>query len=121
MAILPTADRLVAPANAKIEAVFPTGHAVALRTDSGVDLLIHIGFNTVDLSGRHFKVAVVAGQTVKRGDVLVEFDRRAIVEEGYDITVPVLVRNSVEFDSIRQCCVARDVQELDDLIEVHAR
>lgn len=70
-------DRVVAPSDGKIEAIFPTGHAVAVHTVEGLDVLIHVGLETVKLDGRHFKVNAAVGDIVKRGDVLIEFDREA--------------------------------------------
>lgn len=115
VAVIPTGNRVVAPADAKVEAIFPTGHAVALRTTDGMDVLFHLGFDTVKLQGRHFKVLAKEGDVVKRGDVLIEFDRAAIAFEGYDTTVPVLVRNTAEFSSLKGV-EGKQVDELDPLI-----
>lgn len=120
VAIRPTADRVIAPADAKVEAIFPTGHAVALNTVDGLDVLIHVGLNTVELDGRHFKVHAQVGDTVHAGDVLIEFDRKAIEAEGYDVTVPILVCNSVEFSSIKGP-VGTHVEEMDQLITARER
>lgn len=120
VAIEPTGDRVVAPADSKIEAIFPTGHAVALHTSNGLDVLIHVGLDTVKLAGRHFKVHASVGDQVKQGQVLIEFDRHAISEEGFDVTVPILVCNSVEFASIKGN-IGKDVDELERLITVRER
>ena len=120
VAIAPSGDKVVAPANAKIEAIFPTGHAVALHTDDGLDVLIHVGLDTVKLDGRHFSVHASVGDTVRQGAVLIEFDRPAIVSEGYDVTVPIIICNSVEFASIKGK-VGDAVAELDPLITVKER
>lgn len=120
VAVEPTGNRVVAPADARVVAIFPTGHAVALRTVDGFDVLIHIGIDTVKLQGRHFKVRASQGQDVKRGDVLIEFDREAIRAEGYDIIVPVLLRNVLEYSVIRGC-EGDLVEELDPLLAVRVR
>lgn len=120
VAIRPTGDRVIAPADAKVEAIFPTGHAVALNTVDGLDVLIHVGLDTVELNGRHFKVHAQVGDTVHAGDVLIEFDRQAIADEGYDVTVPILVCNSVEFSSIKGP-VGSHVNEMDQLITARER
>ena len=120
VAIQPDGDSVVAPADAKIEAIFPTGHAVALHTADGLDILIHLGLDTVGLRGRHFTVHAQPGETVVRGDLLIEFDRVAIEEEGYDMIVPVLVRNALEFSSLRPTD-REHVNALDDLIFVRFR
>ncbi|MBY4797287.1 PTS glucose transporter subunit IIA [Collinsella sp. AGMB00827] len=120
VAIQPLSNRVVAPADAKVEVIFPTGHAVALRTDDGLDILIHLGLNTVNLNGEHFVVHAQPGDTVRRGQVLIEFDRRAIASAGFDTIVPVLLRNALEFSSVKPV-VNEIVNELDDLIRVRPR
>lgn len=93
IAIVPTEGKLFSPIDGVVEAVFPTGHAIGLKTDNGAEILIHIGFNTVDLNGRYFDVRVKNGQTIKKGELLVEFDIDKIRNEGYDLTTPVLITN----------------------------
>lgn len=120
VAIEPSGNKVVAPSDSKIEAIFPTGHALALHTKEGLDVLIHIGLDTVKLDGRHFNVKAEVGQTVKKGDVLIEFDREAIQSEGYDVTAPILICNSVEYASIKGN-VGDTVSELDQLITARER
>lgn len=120
VAIVPTGSRVVAPADGKIKTIFPTGHAVAMHTFDGLDVLIHIGMNTVELNGKHFKVCAHNGQVVHKGDVLIEFDRDAIAADGYDLTVPILISNSAEYVSIKGN-TSTDVEELDEVISVRAR
>ena len=120
VAIEPTGDKVVAPSDAKVKAIFPTGHAVALHTDDGLDVLIHVGLDTYKLDGRHFKVRAAEGDSVKRGDVLIEFDRDALRSEGYDITAPILICNSVEYSSIKGN-VGDTVSELERLLTARER
>lgn len=120
VAIEPTGDKVVAPSDAKVKAIFPTGHAVALHTDDGLDVLIHVGLDTYKLDGRHFRVRAAEGDSVKRGDVLIEFDRDAIRSEGYDITAPILICNSVEYSSIKGN-VGDTVSELEKLLTARER
>ena len=120
VAIEPSGDQVVAPSDGKVEAIFPTGHAVALHTNEGLDVLIHVGLDTVKLEGKHFRVHAAVGDTVKRGDVLIEFDRAAILSEGYDVTAPILICNSVEFASIKGE-VGDTTAELDPLITAKER
>lgn len=100
IAIIPNEGEIYSPINGTIEAVFPTGHAFGLKSDSGTEILIHIGFNTVELNGKYFDVKVKNGQVVKKGDLLVEFDIDKVKEEGYDITTPILVTNYDEFAQV---------------------
>lgn len=120
VAIKPTGNRVVAPSEGKIEAIFPTGHAVAVHTVEGLDVLIHVGLETVKLEGRHFKVNASVGDVVSRGDVLIEFDVQAIIDEGFDLTVPILICNSAEYASIKGR-EGTEVGELDQLITVRPR
>lgn len=120
LAVVPSGNRVVAPADGKIASLFPTGHAVAMHTVDGFDILIHIGMDTVKLDGEHFTVHVALGDTVSKGDVLIEFDREAIEAAGYDVTVPVLICNSAEFASIK-CREGKEVDELDKLVTARAR
>lgn len=120
VAIKPTGNKVVAPSDSKVEAVFPTGHAIALHTDEGMDILIHIGLDTVKLDGKYFTVNIEVGQVVHRGDTLIEFDREAIERAGYDVTVPILVCNAVEYASIKGK-VGDEVAELDELIVARER
>lgn len=96
-AVIPANGKVVSPVNGRVTSVFPTGHAVGIVDENGVELLIHIGIDTVKLEGKHFTVRVKDGDVVKKGDLLVEFDKKAIEEEGYDTAVMVVVTNSQEF------------------------
>jgi PTS system beta-glucosides-specific IIC component len=91
VAIIPTGQIVFAPFDAEVAAVFPTGHAIGLRSTAGAEALIHIGIDTVKLGGKHFTVKVEQGQTVRAGDVLIEFDRDAILAEGYDLSTPIVI------------------------------
>ena len=101
VAIVPSEGKLVSPVDGIVSVVFPTGHAVAVTSNNGVEILMHIGFNTVSLDGKYFKVMVAQDETVKRGDILVEFNIDKIKEEGLDITTPMVVTNSSEYSNIR--------------------
>lgn len=102
MAIIPSEGRVFAPFDGTVETIFPTGHAVALKSGDGAEVLIHIGMDTVKLDGKYFTARVKDGDAVKRGDLLVEFDREKIMEAGYDVTTPVVVTNSGDYAGIRQ-------------------
>lgn len=93
VAIRPTSGAVYAPFDATVVAAFPTGHAIGLRGVDGVELLIHVGLDTVKLGGEHFSLKVSSGQEVKAGDLLLEFDGDAIERAGYDLITPVIVTN----------------------------
>lgn len=94
IAVEPTEGKLYAPADGKITVAFPTGHAYGLRTENGLDLLMHIGMDTVELDGQCFTPKVAKGDTVKRGDVIAEFDIPAIKDAGYLLVTPMVITNS---------------------------
>ena len=97
IAIEPSEGRITAPADGSIDVMFETGHAVSMTTADGAELLIHVGIDTVQLEGKHYKACCKAGQQVKKGDVLIEFDPAAIKAEGYQIVTPILVCNPDAF------------------------
>ena len=100
VAIEPSVGKLYAPADGVIETVFETKHAVGMTTDDGVELLMHIGIDTVKLGGKHFESHVAPEQNVKKGDLLVSFDMDAIRAEGYALTTPMIVCNTDDYASI---------------------
>ena len=101
VAISPAAHAVVvAPCDGKVTVAFPTGHAYGLKSASGVQILIHIGMDTVKLDGKGFTPHVSKGDTVKRGDVLAEVDWDVIREAGYDTITPMVVTNKKKFGEI---------------------
>ena len=80
--------------------VFPTGHAVGLRSADGLEVLIHIGLDTVRLAGKGVDIKVAKGDTVKTGDVLVEFDPALIRKEGYSLVTPIIVTNTTNYADV---------------------
>lgn len=102
-AILPTDGKIYAPADGQISMVFPTGHAVGMQCNNGAELLIHVGLNTVELKGKYFTVHVKDGDTVKKGQLLLECDIEQVRKAGYPLTTPVLVTNT---DAFQVTCLA---------------
>lgn len=100
IAIIPTEGKVVSPVNGTIEMLFDTKHAVALKDENGVEMLIHIGLDTVKLGGKHFNAHVKQGDKVTVGTLLVDFDMEKIKEEGYDCITPVVITNGAEFGEI---------------------
>ncbi|UPG65182.1 beta-glucoside-specific PTS transporter subunit IIABC [Metabacillus endolithicus] len=97
IAIEPSEGKLLAPASGIVTALFPTNHAVGITTESGVDILIHIGMDTVQLEGRYFTAHVSQGDRVEKGQLLIEFEMDKIKEAGKPLTTPVVVTNHKEF------------------------
>lgn len=100
IAVMPESEQIVAPTDALVTMMFDTGHAVSLETDSGVELLIHVGIDTVKLKGTHYTICKNTDENVKAGDVLMKFDAKAISSEGYEIVTPVVVCNPDKFKSV---------------------
>lgn len=100
VAIIPSEGKLISPVEGIVSVVFPTGHAVAVTSNKGAEILMHIGFNTVSLDGKYFKLNVTQGETVNKGDLLVEFNIDKIKEEGFDITTPIVITNTNDYSNI---------------------
>ncbi len=101
-AVLPEEGKVYAPADGEISALFPTLHAIGMTTDSGAQLLIHIGLDTVQLEGEGFEAFVKQGDHVKQGDLLVSFDQEFIEGKGYCLETPILVTNVEDFLDVVQ-------------------
>lgn len=116
IAIIPTEDEIFSPINGTVSLVFNTKHAIGLKTEDGAEVLIHIGLDTVKLNGEHFTTFVKSGDKVKVGDKLVEFDREAIKNKGYDIITPIIITNSSDYLDI----IPKDVTSVNQGDEVLA-
>lgn len=92
--------RVYAPCDGEIEVLFDTKHAIGIHGDNGASILIHVGLDTVQLNGKHFDAKIKQGDRVKQGDLMLVFDIEAITKAGYDVTTPVLVTNSEDFEEI---------------------
>lgn len=99
-AIEPTDGKLYAPCDGVIDTVFDTCHAVNMRSDQGAELLLHVGIDTVKLGGKYFTAHVQNGQQVKTGDLLLSFDADKIRQAGYQLTTPLIVCNSEDYDKM---------------------
>ncbi|MBP1046698.1 PTS glucose transporter subunit IIA [Enterococcus sp. BWM-S5] len=95
--IEPTEGIVRAPFDGTVMTLFPTKHAIGLISDQGMELLIHIGMDTVQLDGKHFEAKVAQGDKVKKGDVLVTFDIEAIKAAGFSVETPVIVTNTGDY------------------------
>lgn len=97
IAIVPDEGRLVAPEDGTIVTFFPTNHAIAMITEKGAEILMHVGLDTVQLEGKHFYPKAKEGDVVKKGDVLLEFSIDEITKEGYSVTTPVIITNMDDY------------------------
>ena len=117
VAIEPTEGKLYAPADATVDNLFDTHHAIGLVTDTGAELLLHIGIDTVKLNGEHFTPHVKNGQKVKKGDLLISFDIDAIKAAGYLVTTPMIVCNTDRYAAVKPLAQG-EVKPGQDLLRV---
>lgn len=93
LAIEPTEGKVVSPFDGKVEMLFNTNHAIGLVSDTGVEMLIHVGMDTVELNGKGFNPLVKTGDIVKKGQILMTFDMNLIKDQGYPVTTPIILTN----------------------------
>ena len=115
--ILPEEGKVYAPVTGTVTVLFPSLHAIGITSDAGVELLIHIGINTVQLNGEGFTAHIKQGNQIKQGQLLVEFDMNKIKEAGYSLETPVLVTNYADLKEVKNTN-ASSVQLQETLIEV---
>ena len=99
-AIIPSDNKVIAPFAGEVASLFQTRHAIGLLSHSGIELLIHVGIDTVRLDGKPFTAHVKVGDTFRAGDLLLEFDRQAILDAGYDLATPIIITNSDEYPEV---------------------
>ena len=97
IAINPNNGKVVAPVDGTIKTIFPTKHAIGIESEDGIECLIHIGMDTLNLQGKYFNVIVKEGQQVKQGELIAEVDLASILKEGYSLITPVIVTNADQY------------------------
>ncbi|MGX7263263.1 beta-glucoside-specific PTS transporter subunit IIABC [Enterococcus crotali] len=107
LAIIPEEDTITAPFDGEVTALFPTKHAIGLTSENGIEVLIHVGIDTVELAGKYFTTFVETGDKVKKGQKILSVDFAKVKEAGYDITTPIVVTNTDSFIDI----VAKEITE----------
>lgn len=100
VAVVPEKGCVYAPFDGEVEMVYDTGHAIGLVREDGMEVLIHVGINTVELGGKYYTAKVSNGQKIKKGDLLLEFDMDEIAKAGYSLVTPVIVTNSDEYEGL---------------------
>lgn len=118
-AIIPSEGKVFAPADATVTTLFATHHAIGLTLHNGVEILIHIGINTVELDGEGYTALISEGDTVKAGQALVEFDKAFIESKGYNVITPVIVTNSDNYKDISCDVNGKNVNHGDRLLKVN--
>ena len=117
VAVEPTEGKLYAPCDGKVEMVFDTKHAINIVSDSGCEILLHIGIDTVKLGGECFEAHVSDGQEIKKGDLLISFDIEGIKKAGYKTTTPMIICNSDDYKSV-EAIVSGEVSAKAKIIEI---
>lgn len=100
VAVVPEKGCVYAPFDGEVEMVYDTGHAIGLVREDGMEVLIHVGINTVELGGKYYTAKVSNGQKIKKGDLLLEFDMDEIAKAGYSLVTPVIVTNIDEYEGL---------------------
>ncbi|MEE1071413.1 MAG: glucose PTS transporter subunit IIA [Cellulosilyticum sp.] len=112
IAIEPTVGKVVAPCNGEVAMIYETKHAIIVTSEDGVEILIHIGIDTVQLGGKHYDIKVAVGQKVKVGDTIAEFDIKSIQEAGYRTITPIIFTDTKEYTAVMR--MAGESVELQD-------
>lgn len=120
IAIIPTEGKAYAPDDGEVVSLFRTKHAIGFQTDSGVEILIHIGIDTVKLDGQYFQAHVQAGNKVKKGDLLVSFDIEAIKQAGFEVSTPIIITNSDDYQKIQTIHQSETIEKGDVLLTLSA-
>lgn len=118
IAIVPENNVVVSPIEGTVEAVLESKHAVAIKSNSGMEILIHVGIDTVNLEGKHYKTFVKIGDKVNVGDKLLEFDKEEIIKAGYEVVTPVLICNSADYKEIKTLGLGTIVKSTEDILQV---
>lgn len=100
LAIVPKEGKIYAPFDGVVTTVFDTKHAIGLSTEEGLEILIHVGINTVELEGKYYETFAAEGDKVNAGDLILTVDLDGIRKAGYDTTTPVIVTNSDDYSKI---------------------
>ena len=114
-AIKPSVGKVFAPIDGTVEMIFETKHAISMTSESGIQILIHVGLDTVSLKGEPFTAYVEAGQQVKKGDLMLESDMEAIKAAGLETITPVVICNTFDYKEVN-AHVGKDVAVGDDVL-----
>ncbi|ETT29605.1 putative beta-glucoside-specific PTS system enzyme IIABC [Paenibacillus sp. FSL R5-192] len=118
IAIVPTEGKVYAPFDGVVEALYRTKHAIGLKAANGVEILIHIGVDTVSLKGKYFNTHIEQGQTIKAGDLLVDFDPEGITSAGYNTITSIVVTNMQQYGDVLTTATSGPIRESEPLIKL---
>lgn len=117
VAIIPSDGKVVAPVDGVVTTLFPSLHAIGILSDTGVEVLIHIGLNTIQLEGRGFEACIKQGDRITKGQTILNFDVDAIKELGYSTVTPIVITNSSQFLDVVET-ESKNIELEDNLITV---
>jgi len=118
IAIVPTEGKVYAPFDGVVEALYRTKHAIGLKANNGVEILIHIGVDTVSLKGKYFNAHIKQGETIQAGDLLVEFDPDGIRSAGYNTITSIVVTNMQQYGDVLTTASSGPIRESEALIKL---
>lgn len=118
IAIKPSSKKVVSPCNGVINNIYPTKHAIGMISDEGVEILLHIGINTVNLKGKYFDIKVLEGDVVKNGELIANVDFKNIEKEGYSSISPIIILNSKEYLDIIPVSIKGKIDFNDELLQL---
>jgi len=100
MAIIPTEGKVVSPVSGTVSMVFDTKHAIGLVSDDGIEILIHVGIDTVRLEGKYYTAHVKTGDRVEIGTHLLDFDMKGIMSQGFEVVTPIIISNTTDYTEV---------------------
>ncbi|MDO1604471.1 beta-glucoside-specific PTS transporter subunit IIABC [Lactobacillus sp. YT155] len=118
IAIQPADGNLYAPADGKVEMIFPTGHAIGISTSNGAQIMVHLGMDTVQLDGKFFETHVKKDDEVKKGQLLISFDLEEIQKAGYDMETPIVVTNFKDYQVVEPLKNSGAIKVGDEILEL---
>ncbi|MBL5767974.1 PTS glucose transporter subunit IIA [Heyndrickxia sporothermodurans] len=121
MAIIPSDGSLVSPIDGEVVDVFPTKHAITLRSKEGAEILIHMGLETVNLKGEGFDIGITGGDKIRKGDSLAKFDIEKVKELGYQVITPIVLLNGDDFDIQQRMSNEKTVNHKDVIMEIRKK
>lgn len=120
IAIEPSDGTVVSPIDGSIAMVMDTGHAVCIQGENGLEMIVHVGLDTVELNGKYYETHKKVGDQVKAGDILITFDLEKVVKAGYDVTTPIVITNLGDY-KITKCLTGQQVKAGDEVIQLAKR